>query len=173
MPDGIDGPGGFKAVAARLAAVALMTIASMAIGACAQKRDEKPVEPALTVISLPEKKRDFNMKGQPPGDTSSDPRLQKLVLWAKRDLAARLQAEPEGVKIEAIKVVEARRVTWRDASLGCPKEGAMYTQALTRGVLIQLSAGKKTYRYHGAETALPFLCEQPAPGDPLPSDYDS
>lgn len=62
---------------------------------------------------------------------------------ARRDVAARL-----GIEVAAVKTRFLRPQTWPDASLGCPKPGAIYAQVVTPGFLIELEAGGKTYRYH-------------------------
>ncbi|MBI4527699.1 MAG: hypothetical protein HY695_28215 [Deltaproteobacteria bacterium] len=80
---------------------------------------------------------------------------------AKMDLAKRI-----GVDEDKIKVVRYEEVTWRDGSLGCPRPGMAYTQALVNGTLIELEASGRLYRYHSGGRRPPFLCENPS--DPLP-----
>ena len=59
-------------------------------------------------------------------------------------------------------LVEASRgVTWRDGSLGCPKPGMMYTQALVEGALIVLRLEGREYSYHSGAGKPPFYCENP------------
>jgi hypothetical protein len=94
-----------------------------------------------------------------------DERLAELTEQAKADLAAKLE-----VSADDVEVVSSRRVTWRDASCGCPKEGEMYAQMLTEGALILLRAGGEEYRYHSSLAGPPFHCENPAPNDPLPDE---
>ena len=92
-----------------------------------------------------------------------DPGLQEIAKLARRDLAQRLAVEPG-----EIQVLRADRVTWRDSSVGCPESGQMYMQVLTAGARITLGFSGTEYRYHQAEGAAPFLCETPAPIEPLP-----
>lgn len=94
-----------------------------------------------------------------------DEKLTELTGQARADLAAKLE-----IATDDVEVVSTRRVTWRDASCGCPKEGYMYAQMLTDGALILLRAGDEEYRYHSNMAGPPFHCEKPAPNDPLPDD---
>ncbi|MCE5219023.1 hypothetical protein LLH03_18565 [bacterium] len=59
-----------------------------------------------------------------------------------RDLAKRLK-----VPVEGISVAEAKPTVWRDASLGLPRPGEMYAQALTPGwrVIVEAKSGKYLY----------------------------
>jgi hypothetical protein len=76
---------------------------------------------------------------------------------AVADLAQRLS-----VDAAAITVVSSEEVTWRDGSLGCPKPGMNYTQALVDGSRIVLEHGRTRYEYHSGGTNPPFLCEHPS-----------
>ncbi len=55
--------------------------------------------------------------------------------------------------------------TWQeeafnDGSLGCPQEGQLYTQAVTRGYIIRFTAGGTTYDYRASSDGNNlFLCE--------------
>ena len=95
----------------------------------------------------------------PPGSTEN-----QLVAYAKEDLAKRL-----GIPVEEIELVSMEEVTWRDGSLGCPKPGMQYTQALVNGSLIMLSVDEHQYRYHSGRGGTPFLCEN-KPDPPLPQE---
>jgi len=59
------------------------------------------------------------------------------------DAAQRTGADPS-----AIQVVEATATTWNDGSLGCPKPGVMYTQALVDGykVIVEANGQRLDYR---------------------------
>jgi hypothetical protein len=89
--------------------------------------------------------------GPGPGPDSS-----QQVKDATRDLADRL-----GVPGSEIVLAREEAVTWRNGSLGCPKEGMMYTQALVEGTLIVLQVDGKTYQYHSGKGRPPFYCENP------------
>ena len=85
-----------------------------------------------------------------------------LVTQAKEDLTQRLS-----IPIDDIVLVSMEEVTWRDGSLGCPKPGMSYTQALVNGSLIVLSVDERKYRYHSGRGGAPFLCENKS-DPPLP-----
>ena len=55
--------------------------------------------------------------------------LDDVVRKARADAAQRTQRAPD-----ALELVSAEAVTWRDGSLGCPEPGKMYTMVLTDGV---------------------------------------
>ncbi|MBT8164508.1 MAG: hypothetical protein KJO97_03075 [Acidimicrobiia bacterium] len=78
------------------------------------------------------------------------------VTAAVADLAIRL-----GQDTDAIDVLDAREVTWRDGSVGCPTPEMGYPQVLVPGFLVVLRSGDSSYRYHSAGDLLPFLCETP------------
>jgi hypothetical protein len=112
--------------------------------------DVGPVDPA-------------SLTGTPLAAPGTDTHLEGLVAQAADDLARRT-----GLPTDAIELVESRPVTWRNGSIGCPRPGYMYTQALVPGALIILRAGEKAFRYHSGRTGPPFLCETPAENEPLP-----
>ena len=84
-----------------------------------------------------------------------DAALNPLAVQAKEDLARRL-----AVSTELVDLLEVRRVTWPDASLGCPRPGTGYAQQIQEGVLIRLRAAGQMYFYHAALSEEPFLCEE-------------
>lgn len=80
---------------------------------------------------------------------------------ARADLAQRL-----GVETAAIEIVSVREVTWRDGSIGCPRPGMQYTQALVNGSQIVLRHAGVDYHYHSGGGRNPFYCSNPQ--QPLP-----
>ncbi len=67
-----------------------------------------------------------------------------------------------GVDGGQVQVLTAKKVTWPDASLGCPEPGKTYAQVLTPGYLIVLRARDTRYEYHGNAQTL-FLCGNAQP----------
>lgn len=57
-------------------------------------------------------------------------------------------ASSAGVPAEQVRVVSVEPVTWRDGSLGCPKPGMYYTQAIVPGhrVLVEVDGRRFDYR---------------------------
>jgi len=62
-----------------------------------------------------------------------------------------------------VTVVEAREVTWRDSSLGCPQPGTMYLQRLTPGHLVVVRAGGRRLEYHCGPLGPARYCANPRP----------
>ena len=67
-----------------------------------------------------------------------------------------------------IKVTSAEGVTWPDGSLGCPKPGMMYTQALVAGYRIVLQADEQTLNYHAMSRGRPLFCPASRVVPPVP-----
>jgi hypothetical protein len=84
-----------------------------------------------------------------------------LLTAVRDDLARRLV-----MKVDAIKVVSASEVTWPDGGLGCGRPGEVYTQAVTAGYRIVLSAGGQEHAYHSDVRGRFVYC---ASGTPFPS----
>lgn len=89
-------------------------------------------------------------------EMKSQPQEDSLSALAVTDLANRLGI-PEG----DIEILAEENVTWRDGSLGCPRPGMMYTQALVEGSRIVLRTGGRDYSYHSKAGKPPFYCEDP------------
>ena len=95
--------------------------------------------------------------------TPATPDQREKIAQATQNLATRLKIPPEEITL-----VDVVQVVWRDGSLGCPKPGMMYTQALVEGLHIRLSAGEVIYHYHSSKRGRPFLCESPSAEGRLP-----
>lgn len=79
-------------------------------------------------------------------------------------LQAQLLADLEqrtGAQRSAFVLVRAEAVIWNDGSLGCPKPGEVYIQALVNGYWVVYRIGEREYDYRAAENGVFFLCEQP------------
>jgi hypothetical protein len=74
------------------------------------------------------------------------------------DLAAR-----QGVDPSAVTTVSVEEVTWRDGSIGCPRPGLNYTQALVPGIRVVLELDGRRYEYHAGGGRSIFLCDTPQP----------
>lgn len=104
---------------------------------------------------------------QPPEDSMNAPNEQPLDLAAAIEAARTDLAERSGAEPDTITIAEARRVTWRNGSLGCPEEGGMYTQALVEGFYIRLKAGEREYAYHAGRDGQPFHCPEARSQPPM------
>ena len=110
----------------------------------------EPIKPARPGLPAPPPPRSAPVDPQPlrPSDDA--------VTTAIVDLAARL-----GVGVDEVGLLDARHVTWRDGSIGCPEPALAYTQAEVPGALIVLRVADSSYRYHAAEDAPFFYCGNP------------
>jgi hypothetical protein len=84
-------------------------------------------------------------------NASSAPR--EIIEKAKADLVKQF-----GVNADQIRVVEARAVTWPDASLGCPQPDMVYAQVLSPGYWVLLEADGRQYPYHTDQGEQIILC---------------
>ena len=100
-----------------------------------------------------------------PETTTKNPTDQPFAAEidaARQDLAERLSLQPSQIHLQ-----QARAVTWRDGSMGCPAPDQFYTQALVPGYLIVLEAEGDTHHYHGRDNAPPFFCPEARRQAPL------
>jgi hypothetical protein len=134
----------YRRVAA-LAATAIMLV----LGGCGQAAGPAGSEPPT---AAPEGR----VSDKP--DTGTNGPSRGVAADAVRDLSRRLGVDPAEVT-----VVSAEEVTWRDASLGCPRPGMMYPQVLTDGSRVVLEAQGRRYEYHAGGRRSAFLCENPEP----------
>lgn len=63
----------------------------------------------------------------------------------------------------------ARAVTWPDGSLGCPRPGVSYTQALVPGYQVVLALDASRYDYRVGTHGAPVLCQPRFPHLPSAS----
>jgi hypothetical protein len=100
------------------------------------------------------------------GDSGTGPGPSSSVVQAALADAARRSGEPAS----ALVVVSAERVVWRDGSLGCPRPGMNYTQALVPGYRVWIRARDRMFDYHSGLRGAPILCPDGQAVDPLPDD---
>jgi len=74
--------------------------------------------------------------------------------------AQEMLAQVPGVSLETAQVtvqkMEAQE--WRDASLGCPREGMMYAQVITPGYLLVLMVDGREFEFHTDRGENVVLC---------------
>jgi hypothetical protein len=103
---------------------------------------------------------------QPPVQVVGMEPLQSMISLALADAARRTQRD-----VSTLVVVSADPVTWPDGSIGCPRPGMMYSQALVPGYRIRIRAGGELLDYHAGRSGSPFHCPadratEPAAVDP-------
>ena len=91
--------------------------------------------------------------GTSPSASASTEPVDQRVTAARADAAKR-----SGLPPAQLQVVTAGPVTWSDGSLGCPRPGMLYTQALVPGYRVQLRVGSEIWNYHGSERVALALC---------------
>lgn len=88
----------------------------------------------------------------------TDPLATSIIDEAVADLTLR-----RGIDPSVVEVLDARPVTWRDGSVGCPGVGLAYTQAQVSGSLVVLRVANASFFYHAADGAPLFYCPTPQP----------
>ena len=73
-----------------------------------------------------------------------------------------------GVVEAAALSILAEDVTWSDGSLGCPRPGMMYTQALVPGWRLVVRDGGRELTYHASRRGQWLLCPLGRAAQPLP-----
>lgn len=86
------------------------------------------------------------------------PVLDEIVAAAITDLGSRAVTGSRPVE-----VVSAGPFTFSDGSLGCPRPGMAYTQALVDGHRVILARGDRLYPYNAGRDHTPQLCPSDAP----------
>ena len=138
----------------KIPAVTMVAATFMAVGfACAADQDTKE----LTVKSVPSIASDLSSTPA----VSVGAGLQRLVDMATKNLATKL-----GIEEADITVAQAEYVTWRDSSIGCPRDDMQYMQVLTNGSRIVLKANGAIYNYHSGGNVPPSYCAKPAAQKP-------
>lgn len=102
----------------------------------------------------------MNTKTSPTDSSELDPIAMQMAEKAREHLVKKIKLPSEQISVFSI-----QKVTWPDASLGCPQEGMSYAQVETPGYMILLEAGGQTYNYHTDATENVILCDARAPGE--------
>jgi hypothetical protein len=67
-----------------------------------------------------------------------------------------------GVDPASVVLVSVKPVTWMDGSLGCPKPGVMYTQAVVPGFQVIVRAGDRKLDYRVGREGTAKRCDSGA-----------
>jgi hypothetical protein len=92
----------------------------------------------------------------PSPDSSSAAEAQAIDA-AMRDAAGRLSLASGAGDIH-VQQIEAQQ--WPDSSLGCPREGVFYSQVVTPGYLVVISAAGKQLEYHADSRGRIVFCQE-------------
>jgi hypothetical protein len=90
-------------------------------------------------------------------ESSSNAEAQAAIDAALHDAAGRLSLATGAGDIH-VQQVEARQ--WPDSSLGCPRQGVMYSQVVTPGYLVVVSAAGKQLEYHADSRGRIVFCQE-------------
>ena len=97
---------------------------------------------------------------RPPQQSASPSSGTNTDVPPKRWAAILGDLTTRGVPTDAVALVSARATTWNDGSLGCPKPGQSYTQALVEGMQVVVKVGALEYDYRFGRSDYPQLCER-------------
>ena len=90
-----------------------------------------------------------------------DPEEEAAIRLARETLAEELSIDADALEEEGVAVA-----TWPDASLGCPRPGAVYAQVVTQGFRVVLKANGERYdvRVAGSRALVCRRLSKPATG---------
>jgi hypothetical protein len=143
-------------VPVRIIVSLLILSAFLLIMGCQAPAAERPIESPSTLTPVP-------VSPTQAASTPADAVLQRLIEKAKADLVQQF-----AISADQIRVVEAREVTWPDASLGCPQPASAYAEVLTPGYWVLLEADGRQYPYHADQAEQLILCLSDTAGSGTP-----
>ena len=118
-------------------------------------RTELPI-PAVEPVEMPTPFQQLPDPLSPEGSGVTGEAPAELLAAILADAADRT-----GLETEVLVVIQDQAVVWPDGSLGCPKPGMMYTQALVDGYHILVQAGDAVLDYRATGRGSFVLCESP------------
>jgi hypothetical protein len=86
--------------------------------------------------------------------SSPTPDAQAVIAAVQQAAADQVGLSPAEVHVQQ---VEAHQ--WGDSSLGCPRPGLLYSQVVTDGFLVVVTAADKTLEYHSDARGRVVLCQ--------------
>lgn len=128
---------------------------------------ESASEPIPTAISeestpIPNRSDLQVITVMPKHENPENPRNSPPIMWeTPEEILVQILADlvqRAGVDDQNIRVIWSQSVTWNDGSLGCPKPGRFYTQALVDGYWVILQVGGVYYDYRVSESGHFSLC---------------
>jgi hypothetical protein len=133
---------------AQLAAVTLMVTACAAAGGGSGSAPTPQSPPAVGSAVPVSSVSDLGPASSPTPDA------QAVIAAVQQAAADQVGISPAEVHVEQ---VEAHQ--WGDSSLGCPRPGLLYSQVVTDGFLIVVTAADKTLEYHSDARGRVVLCQ--------------
>lgn len=86
-----------------------------------------------------------------------------IIVAIVEDAALRFEIDPS-----AVEVISAESVTWNDASLGCPEEGVLYSQALIDGYRVVVAGAEQNLDYRVDSNGQFRVCDDPSENALIP-----
>ncbi|HLZ29728.1 MAG TPA: hypothetical protein VKV73_20605 [Chloroflexota bacterium] len=129
-------------------------ILALLAAACGAVVEGQPTPRSITSPPTPPAEQPV---ASPSSESSANVEVQAAVDAALSDAAGRLSLAT-GAGDMHVQQVEAR--TWPDASLGCPSQGVMYSQIVTPGYLVVISAAGKQLEYHADSRGRIVFCQE-------------
>jgi hypothetical protein len=114
-----------------------------------------------TAVATPGATREPPSQAPSPSGPSGEPAA------LAPDVQAAILADAAGilaVPLSAVTVLSVDAVTWNDGSLGCPKPGSVYTQALIHGYRVIVGADTDRLDYRTGRGSAFKRCEGSFPG---------
>lgn len=154
---------------------AATAIVAVALVGCATDPTATPTAPPtpteVTVLPDPSDPQ-VTPPSSPPADPSTWPTTVASAAASDPAVATAVRAEAQrrGVDAAAVSVTGYAIVTWSDGSLGCPRPGMVYSQALTPGRQLVLTVGGQRASYHAGAQGDFFHCDSPQPPASLGAD---
>ena len=130
--------------------VASALLAAVALASCSGSADQSAPASAPAVSAPSAEIGSLPPSTAAPADTLGDAVLAQIVADA---------AALTGVNEVDVTVVSAKPVTWTDGSLGCPKPGVMYTQAIVSGFRVIVQAGDRRLDYRVGRSGQAKRCD--------------
>jgi hypothetical protein len=142
--------------------IALVLLIVFALGSCVSpplQGTEPPVQqPSSSTFENPLQSGNTPDAIEMP---ANPPPVEKYVSLSKKDLAERLQIDPE--KIVLVKTAE---MLWLNAALGCPRPGKVYPTGRVPGFQIWLEVEGTEYIYNTDFNGTLILCPELNPHVP-------
>ena len=128
---------------------------AVALPACAAEKPPRREPAPLTGVAPPTRIPDaIDVDRQPAGEPVA---ISKVPRSLRRAVVADA-AKRFNVAHSAVVLSRAEKVTWSDASLGCPEHGQMYAQALVPGFRLEARAQAGLLVYHTDQDLRAVTC---------------
>ena len=141
----------------------VLALASLLLAAC-QPDASTPAPTPITAQPTNTPLMEATPMKEPTRNLSAPSAEERLVALIGDNLAQRLHTDTPAIAVRSVE-----RVTWPDASLGCPQPGHMYAQVLTPGYRAEVEVEGKIYTYHASEGGQLILCVGESAADTAPA----